>query len=290
MPRTRISRAKRSSVNQCLVRWVAKCAQDRVAPSAAAISRLEGHEQVRGCRDRRRTSGSRTRGSGGRGTCSRSARTRAGGPGADRARWWVKIRSGRDVALQSPRSSPSPRRRGTGGSRRGSPRRRRCDVANPARNCVGARPCLALAAAARAEHDPVHLGVGLLLGEPEDRASAADLDVVGMRPEGEDGRIGRPAGGAPRLQRAASRSTAGPRLGRRVLATSHSAQGARPLSTSESRFCLSFRVSIGAQKPAVGDRRSASPPRSGAGTAPRRGPRPPGCSRRSRGGTRSSRR
>ena len=47
---------------------------------------VEVDEDVGRRRGRRRTSGSRTRGSGGRGRCSRSAPRRAGGPGAGRSR------------------------------------------------------------------------------------------------------------------------------------------------------------------------------------------------------------
>ena len=88
----------------------------------------------------------------------------------------------------------------------------------------------------------------LLLDQLEERAAAADLDVVGMRADREDAPGGVPAGrcdsGSIIRRRRTPPGRRGDAVGRPRAATEPA-----PLSCRVSRHCLSFSVSIGAQKP-----------------------------------------
>ena len=97
-------------------------------------------------------------------------------------------------------------------------------------------------------HDDLGLGIGLR--QPQDRAAAADLDVVGVGADREHAQM-------PSIEarsdavRASGRDRAGSTATPPPL-RSQRAHGACPLSSSPSRCCFSFSVSIGAQKPSYG--------------------------------------
>src|SRR5579884_1685579 len=93
------------------------------APPCARRSRARAARTRWGDRGRLRTSGPRTRGPDGRGTCSTSARRRHGGPGARRAAGDRRRRRGRPAGAD-PRTRLSRRPRRQANSSRGTPSRR----------------------------------------------------------------------------------------------------------------------------------------------------------------------
>jgi hypothetical protein len=85
----------------------------------------------------------------------------------------------------------------------------------------------------RAEDDPVHVQGRIRLEQPQQRPAAADLDVVAVRPDAQDA-VDPTEGKDDHAVRDGSAQTR---------------QGPLPASSIPSSCCLSFSVSMGAQKP-----------------------------------------
>ena len=163
--------------------------------------------------------------------------------------WWVRTRSGA-TSTSASRRHPSPRRR------RGKyPSRKRSTTTDPATEPGtpprSPRPRLP-ADAVGAQDDPVTSRSGPR-PRAQERPAAADLDVVGVRPQrehAEDRPIAVRAKRQHQLQRARGDDSVSP--------FAHTLPGRSWTAASASRRCLSFIVSIGSQKPSY--RYAISPP------------------------------
>ena len=111
---------------------------------------------------------------------------------------------------------------------------------------------------ARAD-DPADPGDTVVSDEPKHRPTAADLDIVGVRAEDQDVEAGRRLVGERQAAHAGafaySAADGAASVGDGAASSSRTCQtahGGRPASYRASRFCMSLRVSIGAQKPSCG--------------------------------------
>ena len=169
---------ERLRVEPVFVRWLGNDSSER-GPSPRRSPRRSERRRSE-CRGRRRTSGSRTRGSGGRGTYSRSARKEP----VILVEVEPRVRQDElgSTLPSAPRRRPSPRRQRTGRSRRGT-RARRLVLRCASKERLRARPGLLATIAVGREHDPRDVDVGTRTRQLEQRRAAADLDVVGVAPE-----------------------------------------------------------------------------------------------------------
>ena len=197
----------------------------------------------------------------------------------------------RDARPSAPRRTPSPRRRRTGRSRRGSSSTTTCDDAKPRRKSCRARARLVRARPRRRSSTTQH--------DRRRRDASRRAAAACRRSRSRCRRRARRARGScasrrerrDRAQAEHQPARAGRGRASAAVAASQTRPTApRPLSSERLESVLVLErvhrrpeavVRIGEQLP-LG--------RSGAGTARRRDPRPPRCSRRSRGGRRSSRR